>query len=541
MKFTVSKKLITLSASLTILTIVIALMGGFGLNAISKQIEKVASNGHKIQLVGDVSHSADETVRLVLLASQKALDVNLVKERVSELRGSSNKFFSELKDLVITHEGKQLIEKISIKMTNYDYAVKETLNVISSGNDTEIANIIKTKLGPAIEDYRMVTQEFEEYQEELMIQTKIDSEKHADFEINLIVSISIISIILAVIWSRWITNSILIPLGGDPEDARDAVFAISKEDLTAEFNVKQGDDTSLLGSLAKMRLNLHETIRCIRQGAKDVAHSAEELSVTTQQIAKSSETQSESTANMSAAVEEVTVSISHVTENADETNQIVRETGQLSINGIEIIKRTVNEINKIAKAVEDGVIAINAVGDSSVKISTIINVIREISEQTNLLALNAAIEAARAGDAGRGFSVVADEVRKLAERTEKATKEINIMITTTQSDVKNAVNAMESASSKVNAGVELANMTNDSMQSIYSSSEVAISNVSDISDAMKEQKSACVELANNVERIAQMAEENNSAILQSTTTAQNLSQLSNLVLKSVNEFKLNEN
>ena len=318
----------------------------------------------------------------------------------------------------------------------------------------------------------------------------------------------------------------------------DEIADLADGDLTVAATVTEDFTGAIADSINYSIDQLRDLVVTINQTAVQVAGAAQETQATAMHLAEASEHQAQEIAGASAAINEMAVSIDQVSANAAESTAVAERSVAIANKGNEVVHNTITGMDNIREQIQDTSKRIKRLGESSQEIGDIVSLINDIADQTNILALNAAIQASMAGDAGRGFAVVADEVQRLAERSSAATKQIEALVKTIQTDTNEAVISMEQTTSEVVRGARLAQDAGVALEEIEKVSKTLAALIQNISNAARQQASSAGHISNTMNVIQEITSQTSAGTTATARSIGNLAQMASEMRKSVSGFTL---
>lgn len=317
------------------------------------------------------------------------------------------------------------------------------------------------------------------------------------------------------------------------------VDPISRGDLTIRAKVTVDE----IGTIAD---SYNATVNSLRKIVLQVKEAANQVTTTTSLNEQSAQSLSIDTLRqaeeISAAltiVQDMANTVKIVAASAEQAELAVQQAAQTVDEGDAVMNRTVEGIQVIRSTVADTAKKVKHLGESSQKISKVVELISAFAAQTNMLALNASIEASRAGEEGRGFAVVANEVRSLARQSADATEEIRKLVSSIQAETSEVVTAMEFGIEQVVAGTQLVDETRQSLNSITAVSAQISQLVEAIAQATVTQSYASETVTQTMQDMVAIASKTSTEAGQVSSSFEELRKVAQTLQTGVNQFKVN--
>ena len=318
----------------------------------------------------------------------------------------------------------------------------------------------------------------------------------------------------------------------------DEMANLAEGDLTVHATVTEEITGAIADSVNYAIDALRSLVTTINSTAVEVASSAEKTQAIATRLTDSSAHQAREIASASAAITDMADSMTAVSKDAEGSVDVAHKSLEIAQKGAGIVRKSITGMDTIREQIQETSKRIKRLGESSQEIGDIVGLITEIADQTNILALNAAIQASTAGEAGRGFAVVADEVQRLAERASNATKQIEALVKTIQSDTNEAVSSMEASTTNVVSGAKMAEDAGDALIEIENVSDELAELITGISTSANKQASVAMDVSNTMNVIQEITLQTSEGTEETSASIGNLSVLANELRKSVAGFKL---
>lgn len=318
----------------------------------------------------------------------------------------------------------------------------------------------------------------------------------------------------------------------------DEIDPLSNGDLTTKATVTEDFTGAIADAINNTVDEMRLLVGTINDTSVQVSASAQETQATAAQLAEAAEQQARQIESASSQITRIAENINDVSQRSAESAEVAMRSVEIASKGADMVRQTIHGMDNIRGQIQETAKRIKRLGESSQEIGSIIELINDIAEQTNILSLNAAIQAASAGEAGRGFAVVADEVQRLAERASNATKRIETLVQTIQSDTNEAVNSMEQTTAEVVAGARLAEDAGLALGEIETVSGDLSKLIQDISAASKEQSRSAGSITESMTAIQDITKQTSQGAGNTAESVGNLAKLAADLRRSVANFKL---
>lgn len=306
-------------------------------------------------------------------------------------------------------------------------------------------------------------------------------------------------------------NKTSMGLDADIKEISKIITSMASGDFSIP-NVKQyNGDLKAISDAINMILNsLNELLSNVAETSEQVATGSKQVSDGSQSLSQGATEQASSIEELTSSMEEVSTQTKLNAGNAVKASELSSEVQTKAMQGKE--------------KMDEMLVSMEEISESSSSISKIIKVIDDIAFQTNILALNAAVEAARAGQYGKGFAVVAEEVRNLAAKSAAA--------------AKNTTELIESSINRVEAGTRIANETADMLNQISEGIEKSTAVVNEIAVASNNQANSITQIDTGIKQVSTVVQTNSATAEESAASSEELSGQADMLKQQVSKFRL---
>lgn len=316
------------------------------------------------------------------------------------------------------------------------------------------------------------------------------------------------------------------------------VDPISQGDLTIRARVTADEIGTIADSYNATVDNLRKIVVQVQTAADQVANTTTANEMSVQTLSEEALRQAEDIAKALGLVKDMAIAVREVAANAEKAQAAVKRAELTVKEGDAAMNRTVEGIQGIRNTVAETAKKVKHLGESSQKISTVVELISAFAAQTNMLALNASIEASRAGEEGKGFAVVANEVRALARQSADATEEIRKLVANIQAETNEVVAAMEEGTAQVVMGTKLVDETRQNLTKISETSTEISQLVGSIAKVTVTQTEASEAVSKTMNDIADVANKTSSEAMQVSESFRRLREVAQKLQSGVGQFKV---